>query len=185
MTVEQLEKLIAGAVSLVKAGKADDLQPPDAEIDLESTALDAAGRVLRGAEAMRRLIEDADEPWKRQILWVDNRPDNNIYERRTFESFGVEFTLALSTDEALRILDGRKFAAIISDMGRREGRREGLKLLDAVRSKDKSTPFYIYAGPWSQAPEHQREATERGAQGATNAANELIDMVTTSLRLND
>ena len=67
-------------------------------------------------------------------------------------------------------------------MGRREGPREGYKLLDAVRVRDKSTPFFIYAG--SSAPQHRREADQRGAQGTTNIATELIDMVLTVLEEN-
>jgi len=92
---------------------------------------------------------------------------------------GLEFTLALSTEEALKLLSNRRFAAIISDMGRREGPREGYTLLEAVRGKDKSTPLFIYAG--SNAPHHKQEANLRGAQGSTNIAEDLIEMVTRAL----
>jgi len=95
------------------------------------------------------------------------------------ESMGLKFTLATSTEEALEILSTHRFAAIISDMGRKEGPREGYRLLEAFRAKDKVTPFLIYAG--SSAPEHRREAALRGAQGTTNIAEELIDLVTRSL----
>ena len=95
------------------------------------------------------------------------------------EAMGLTFTLALSTDEALRVLSTRRFAAIISDMGRKEGPREGYKLLELLRTQDKSTPFFIYAG--SNAPSHRREASLRGAQGSTNIAENLIEMVTRSL----
>jgi len=120
-----------------------------------------------------------EDDWRNKILWVDDRPENNVYERQAFESMGLEFTLALSTSEALQALSNRQFAAIISDMGRKEGPREGYVLLEAVRAKDKSTPFFIYAG--SRAPEHRREAALRGAQGTTNIADELVDMVTRAL----
>ena len=92
---------------------------------------------------------------------------------------GLEFTLALSTQEALRALAARKFAAIISDMGRTEGPKEGYVLLEAVRATDTATPFFIYAG--SRAPQHRREAALRGAQGTTNIAEELVEMVTRAL----
>lgn len=52
---------------------------------------------------------------------VDDRPDNNTYERDAFESVGITFTLARSTAEALQVLGKDRFAAIISDMGRAEG----------------------------------------------------------------
>jgi PleD family two-component response regulator len=64
--------------------------------------------------------------WRNHVLWVDDRAENNTYERQAFEAMGLRFTLALSTDEAFERLRGTKYAAIISDMGRREGPRENL-----------------------------------------------------------
>jgi len=84
------------------------------------------------------------------ILWVNDRPKNNVYERKAMESMGLEFTLVLSTDEAIQMLGVRRFAAIISDIGRKEGPREGYALLEVVRAKDKTTPFFIYAGSRAQ-----------------------------------
>jgi CheY-like chemotaxis protein len=184
MTVEQLEKIIAGAVSLVRAGEERgspvDQQAADGR---GATALDAAGRVLRAARAASHIGHEPGDIWRRRILWVDDRPDNNTYERQVFESLGLTFDLALSTDEALERLSSSRYGAIISDMGRREGPREGYRLLDAVRASDTITPFFIYSG--SNAPEHKREAAEHGAQGSTNMANALVDMVTQALSSND
>lgn len=115
------------------------------------------------------------EKWKNQVLWVDDRPDNNIYERQAFEAQGIEFSLALSTNEALEILKSNKFAAIISDMGRKEGPQEGYVLLDKLRAQGDKTPFVIYAG--SNLPEHKKQARERGAIGSTNRADELFKLV--------
>lgn len=112
---------------------------------------------------------------QRRILWVDDRPDNNIHERRAFESQGYSFVLSSSTDEALRILAVDQFSAIISDMGRNEGPREGYVLLDAVRKRGIATPFFVYAG--SRAPEHKQEILARGGNGTTNRPDELFEMV--------
>ena len=89
---------------------------------------------------------------------------------------GLQFTLVLSTDEALDILSKEQFAAIISDMGRREGPREGYVLLDNLRQNNNTTPFFIYAG--SNALEHKAEAKAHGGQGSTNNGQELFQMVT-------
>lgn len=183
MTVEQLEKIIAGSVSLVLAGKQQGSPVDQQAGDLRTTALDAAGRVLRAADATSQIGHESGDIWRRRILWVDDRPDNNAYERQVFESLGITFDLALSTDEALERLSSSRYGAIISDMGRREGPREGYRLLGAVRAFDMITPFFIYAG--SNAPQHKREAAEHGAQGSTNEANELVDMVTQALSWND
>jgi CheY-like chemotaxis protein len=119
------------------------------------------------------------EPWKNRILWVDDKPENNIYERKAFEALGLTFTLALSTNQALEFLKHNKVATIISDMGRQEGPREGYVLLEALRNQEDKTPFFIYAG--SNLPEHKREALERGAQGSTNNAQELFSLVTKAI----
>lgn len=119
--------------------------------------------------------------WKNHILWVDDRPDNNVHERRAFEAFGLKFTLSLSTSEALQKIEKQKFAAIISDMGRREGPREGYVLLDTLRRQRNQTPLFFYAS--SNAPEHKRETVEHGGQGCTNDAQELFQMVTKAVIL--
>lgn len=183
MTVGQLENIIAGAVSLVRAGEERSSPAQDGTGRPEATALDAAGRVLRAADATRNISREPDDIWRRHILWVDDRPDNNILERQVFESLGLTFDLALSTDEALERLNSSRYGAIISDMGRREGPREGYRLLDAVRASDETTPFFIYAS--SNAREHKREAAEHGAQGSTNMVDDLVEMVTQALSSND
>lgn len=114
--------------------------------------------------------------WRKHVLWVDDRPDNNRYERQAFEALGLRFTLALSTKEALEKLSWDKFAAIISDMGRREGPREGYVLLDRLRKEGDRTPLFFYAS--SNSPQHKRETLEHGGQGCTNNAQELFEIVT-------
>jgi CheY-like chemotaxis protein len=131
------------------------------------------------AETVRDVAPDrigSREAWKNHVLWVDDNPGNNVYERQAFEAVGIKFTLALSTAEALDILKQNKFSAIISDMGRKEGQHEGYVLLDALRKQNDQTPFFIYAG--SNLPEHKRQAQERGAQGSTNDPQELFRLVT-------
>lgn len=134
--------------------------------------------IERIVEAVRQALpaeRQEPEDWRSHILWVDDRPNNNIYERRAFEAIGLRFTLALSTNEALDLLKRNKYAAIISDMGRQEGPREGYVLLDTLRREGGQTPFFIYAG--SNLPEHKLEAFEHSAQGSTNSPEELFQMV--------
>ena len=113
--------------------------------------------------------------WRNHILWVDDRPDNNINERNAFEAMGTTFSLAVTTNEALANINRRQFAAIISDMGGKEGPREGYVLLDKLRESGDQTPLFFYAA--SNSPEHKREAIEHGGQGYTNNPQELFRMV--------
>ena len=114
-----------------------------------------------------------------RILWVDDRPNNNTYEREAFEAIGLQITLALSTDEAIDklYLNRYGYSVIISDMGRREGPDEGYVLLDKLRQDlDDQTPLFFYAG--SSAPQHIQKTRDRGGQGCTNSPRELFKMVT-------
>lgn len=133
-------------------------------------------KIVEVARATSPAAVGTREAWKNHILWVDDRPNNNTYERQAFEAMGLRFTLALSTNEALEKISQTKFAAIISDMGRREGPREGYALLDRLRTDGDCTPLFFYAA--SNAPEHKRETREHGGQGCTNNAQELFEMVT-------
>jgi len=109
------------------------------------------------------------------VLWVDERPDNNIIERQSMAAYDIDFVLARSTGQALAELRKRRFDAIVSDMGRPPDSRAGYTLLEAVRGSGDQTPYFIYAG--SRAPEHVREALSHGAQGTTNRGDELLQMM--------
>lgn len=127
-------------------------------------------RVLRRAE-------------RTTILWVDDRPNNNIYERQSLEALGVKFVLATSTDAALKALSAQHVDVVISDMGRPGDPQAGYTLLEKLRANGNKTPFVIYAG--SNSPEYKAEARKRGALGSTNRASELFEYVLSALRRSD
>ncbi len=114
-----------------------------------------------------------------RILWVDDRPDNNRFERQALEALGIDIDLSTSTDDALGKIRRRSYDLIISDMGRPPDARAGYTLLDQLHSSGNQIPFVIYAS--SRAPEHVRESREHGAIGCTNSPQELIAMVTAAL----
>jgi len=114
-----------------------------------------------------------------RVLWVDDRPDNNRYERRALEALGLRIDLSKSTDDALEKVQGREYNVIISDMSRPPDDRAGYTLLKKLRDAGYSTPFIIYAS--SRDPKHVQEARQRGALGATNRPQELLEMVTRAL----
>lgn len=109
------------------------------------------------------------------IMWVDDRPENNRYEREALQALGMEVVAMTSTESALETLESRHFDAIISDMGRPPDPRAGYTLLDALRAQGNTTPFVIYAG--SNASEHRAEAATHGAIGSTNRPDELLRLV--------
>ena len=117
------------------------------------------------------------------VLWVDDHPDNNRYERQTLRILlGIRFTLVRSTEEAMAALKDRQFAAIISDFARQEGADEGYVLLDRVRGMGIDTPLFVYTS--SNNPVLRSGAYPR-PQGWTARPHELINMVSSALTAPD
>lgn len=143
----------------------------------EESALEARAAVeVVAAAANPRVIRNAG---RSTVLWVDDRPSNNVHEREALEAFGISFVLSTSTEDALEKLKQRTFDAIISDMGRPPDPQAGYTLLDSIRAHGDKTPFIIYAS--SRSPGHQAEAKRRGAIGCTNRPSELFEMVLSAI----
>jgi CheY-like chemotaxis protein len=170
LTVEELEKLIKGSKYLAS----ENAKFEGREIQANEVTL-VANQIVNAKSVFETQPEKNNT-----ILWVDDRPENNTYEREALGLIGFKFDLALSTNEALKLLSKKRYLAIISDMGRVEGPKEGYVLLKEVRKTNKTIPFFIYAG--SNLLEHKVEAQEKGAQGSTNRATELIDLITTHVQ---
>jgi CheY-like chemotaxis protein len=167
--VSALAKQVAAAIA-----RSTGLEVAAAPADLGADAKADVATALNTLAAER-----APDKVRRQVLWVDDRPDNNVIERRSMEPYNIDFVLAGSTGKALAQLRTGHFDAIISDMGRPPDPRAGYTLLEALRDSGDQTPYFIYAG--SRKPEHIREALDRGAQGTTNLGDELLRMILKSV----
>jgi hypothetical protein len=75
---------------------------------------------------------------------------------------------------ALALLSCGACDAVISDMARPEGPREGYVLLDAVRARGDSTPFFLWSS--SAVEEDRREILLHGGQGCASRAAPLSTM---------
>jgi CheY-like chemotaxis protein len=145
------------------------------------TPAQAAERAQEVAEVVAERVNarTVREARGSRVLWVDDRPENNVYERRSLEALGVNFDLSTSTEDALNRLTAVKYDAVVSDMGRPPDPRAGYTLLDTMRQRGIRTPFIIYAG--SNAPEHKDAARRHGALDSTNRADELFELVLSAL----
>lgn len=164
--VQAATALAAAAVSRPEPGATPEAAARDAQAAYDVVAEVATPRVIRRAG-------------RSTVLWVDDKPSNNVHEQRALEALGISFVLATSTDEALEKVKRQPFDAIISDMGRPPDPQAGYTLLENLWTSGDRTPFIIYAG--SRAPEHRAEARRRGAVGCTNRPDELFEMVLSAL----
>lgn len=125
--------------------------------------------------ASKAAIQTSHQVVGAKVLWVDDNPSNNRYERRALEVLGIQFTISLSTEDALEKVRYNRYDAIISDMGRPPDRQAGYTLLEELRKRNINIPFIIYAG--SNSPEHKAEIVRRGGFGTTNNPQELVELV--------
>jgi len=126
-----------------------------------------------------KTVDDLGRPPR--VLWVDDRPSNNTYERQAMDRLGIVFDLSTSTEDALEKIKTRgPYDIIISDMGRPPDPRAGYTLLDRLRRDGNKTPFVISAG--SRSKEHFAEAVRHGAVGCTNRPSELIQICRRALQ---
>jgi CheY-like chemotaxis protein len=170
-SVKRRQQDAVAALAAANISRPEQDSTPEAAANATRKAVELVGGL--SSRAIRR-IEGS------QVLWVDDQPDGNRYERQSLEALGVHFVLALSTDDALKKVQAQKFDAIISDMGRPSDRRAGYTLLEKLRSADNRTPFIIYSS--SRSPEHDAEARSRGAVGYTNRPTELFEMVLSAIQ---
>lgn len=115
-----------------------------------------------------------------RVLWVDDQPQNNDYELKTLQVLGVKVDICKSTEEAIEKISRVGYNVIISDMGRPPDQKAGYTLLDKLRASGNKIPFIIYAG--SNLSDHKAQAKQKGAQGSTNKAVELLNMVITAIQ---
>jgi CheY-like chemotaxis protein len=162
---------VAAALAVAAASRSDGDMSRESAAQEAKIAADVVSEIVTP-----RVIRRAS---RSTVLWVDDNPDNNLYERRALEALGVNFVLATSTEEALRKTSKQRFDAVISDMGRPPDPRAGYTLLGQLRANGDQTPFVVYA--MSRDPKHVAESRRHGAIGCTNNANELFEMVLSAL----
>jgi CheY-like chemotaxis protein len=129
----------------------DDIPPIRRDLD-EAVGKQAAkasendrSQVLRRAQYAAQVLQGA------QLLWVDDNPDNNIYERRIFRSLGIFVDLARSSEEAISMLQLTKYDVIISDLARGDARDAGLQFLDEISKRNLYRWTILYTGPRAAA----------------------------------
>ena len=138
-----------------------------------------SGTETPAASPPRSAPAQASAAWRdTAILWVDDRPDNNINERVGLERDGTFITLALTTKDALQALTEHRFDAIISDLGRPEGKLAGFDLLQRVRQGSKM-PFAIYAS--RRAVQLADDAKRLGATISTDRFDRIVEALSDAL----
>jgi CheY-like chemotaxis protein len=123
----------------------------------------------------------------RRVLWVDDDPPNNAYERAAFLDWRIDVQTRRSTDDAVdelkaAALEGEPYPLVISDWTRDE-KPEGLRLAERLRDKESDVPidvpiaFYFGRVPLDELDRRRSAAAQVGAIVATGSPGELYRAV--------
>ncbi|HEX4423173.1 MAG TPA: caspase family protein [Kofleriaceae bacterium] len=115
-----------------------------------------------------------------RVLWIDDHPENNMDERRAFESWDIKFLLAVSNVGGLELVKTRYPDLVISDMIRGRDVIAGYALLESLRQQGISIPVIIYSEYCSA--ERHAEARRLGAFACTSDPSELREYVLAALK---
>lgn len=116
-----------------------------------------------------------------RVLWVDDHPDNNAYERQALAELGATVATVTDTDQAMAQFTGerKQFDVIISDFSRTGDPNAAYTLLKRIRHLAEPPPLVIYSA--GSTPALAAEAVQRGAFGETNRPKELLSLVIRSV----
>ena len=167
---EQAEKIVDSLKQAAKEQKQDD---PQLSSDENTRNIPKLAKQAVNPLMMRQLS-------KTRILWVDDHPENNTYQRNALEALGIRFTIVTSTEIALKELKSKEFDAIISDMDRSPDKVAGYTLLDEVKAMNINVPFILYARGGNRE-ERKKDALRKGAFASVSGPQTLFETVINAL----
>jgi CheY-like chemotaxis protein len=127
-----------------------------------NVALSWMPSVAHRAKVVRPLLRGAS------VLWVDDNPRNNLYERMVLTSLGIRVDIALSTEEALFMTAHMEYDVIISDMKRGADINAGRELLEQLLIHRYAVPVVYYIG------RVDRRLGSTGGYAITDRPDELL-----------
>lgn len=139
---------------------------------------DAGERIgLPGAEVasqVRGQVKDLQQVRLTRVLWVDDSPDNNVFEVVALTSLGIVITTASSNRAARTYLDAFSFDLVITDIGRGGDADDGGVLLRELRHSRPTLPVVVYT---MRADEQRRALMADGARAVEDRPDGLIGAV--------
>jgi CheY-like chemotaxis protein len=120
---------------------------------------------LRRAEQVEKVLRGA------RLLWVDDHPENNAWERELFRSLGAVIVSVESTRSALACLQTETFDLVLSDIRRDDESIDGVEGAMQIQAARPTVPivFYVQSLTSTRIPEP--------ASGITDEPNELLHLV--------
>jgi CheY-like chemotaxis protein len=166
------QKLSMKEASAEQRGLLEDLQKQLNEIREK-----VEGSKIPAAAAAAELVKDRLMPIvSNAVLWADDHPKNNSFFIDLLQKRGYRVDLAISTQDALSLLDRNKYLLIISDMSRDEAGKDnqdaGVDLLEEVKKRRIDSPYVVFCSDRG-ARRFGEQIRQLGGQAITSSPTEL------------
>lgn len=112
------------------------------------------------------------------VMWVDDMPSRNFWERKALEAFGVRFTSVKTVAEALEKLGQGKYDVVIYSLGRGVDLQSGYALYDEKQKRGDTNPIVFYG---AVTPEQKAEARRHGILWQASNPLDLFQTVTAAM----
>jgi CheY-like chemotaxis protein len=113
------------------------------------------------------------------ILWADDHPLNNSYERRAFANLGISCDTVTTNADAMASLGLLDYDVVISDYKRDGTAETGADLLRQLRESGNTMPFIFYTMGVNDNVRNQ--ARTQGAADIVETPDQLLLAVTNNL----
>lgn len=155
------------------------LSPAEKERATNDAAEAAKARgqsVEAAADAVRAKLSTVQQVRLKRVLWVDDHPDNNVYESLALMRLGFIITTATSNNAARSYLAEAYFDLIITDLGRDGTDDDGWRLIRELQTASRKIPLVVYT---VKADERGRELVAAGASAVEDKPGQLIATILT------
>jgi len=167
------------------SGKANVTVPSILSIEVEfdaSSAEQAKASIRKAAkdrgdeqiDVVERVIDGTRSVRLARLLWVDDNPDNNVYETVALEKLGLLITKAISTASGLFYLERLRFSLAVTDLGRPEGPEVGIEFIRAVKRLHEHVPVIVYT---TNADSVRERLIKEGAEAVVDQPGDLVQTV--------
>jgi CheY-like chemotaxis protein len=135
----------------------------DAGIHQRLATLLGESSTLRRAQVVEKAIRGA------RILWVDDRPEGNVWEHDCLTTLGAVIKTVETTRSAVACLESESFDLLISDVDREGRDRAGLDDLAELEASAPGLPVVFYVMD-------RKPGVPAGAFGITAHPDELLHL---------
>jgi CheY-like chemotaxis protein len=149
----------------------------DRAINDAAEAAKARGQSVEAAtDVVRSKLSSVQQVRLKRVLWVDDHPDNNVYESLALMRLGFITTAATSNNAARTYLAEAYFDLIITDLGRDGTDDDGRRLIREQQTASRKIPLVVYT---VKADERRSELVAAGAYAVVDEPGQLIASILT------